>query len=277
MIGHQLAHELSKTYETFATYRGSASEYLNVSSTTQNLFNVDACDEENLQRLVHQHLPNVIVNAVGIVKQRSDSKSPLACLELNAILPHKLQKLTESVNAKFIQISTDCVFSGNRGHYSEEDISDATDIYGKTKFLGEVIAPNTLTLRTSTIGLETAGKKGLIEWFLGQKGVVKGYRQAIYSGLITSEFARVLKNILEHHYDLNGLFQVGATAISKFDLLSGLAARLERRDIFLEIDDTFRCDRSLNSEKFQNAVGYKAPSWDIMLDELAENIRRRKP
>src|SRR5262249_5174440 len=146
------------------------------------------------------------------------------------------------------------------------DRSDAEDLYGKSKYLGEVHEPHCITLRSSIIGLELSRKTSLIEWFLAQKGTIKGFKQAIYSGLTTQEMSRVIERVLVQHPSLSGLWHVAsATAINKYDLLSQFSNLLERQDIHIEPDENFRCDRSLNADAFYRATGYESPTWDIML------------
>jgi len=167
------------------------------------------------------------------------------------------------------------VFAGTRGGYREDDTADANDLYGRTKYLGELHDGHCVTLRSSIIGLELARKTGLVEWFLAQTGSIRGFRRAIYSGLTTAEMARVVERILLHHADISGVWQVASRPISKYDLLSGLASRLERGDMRVEPDDEFACDRSLDGGRFHDATGYQAPAWDDMLDELANEIKDR--
>ncbi len=173
-------------------------------------------------------------------------------------------------------VSTDCVFSGKKGNYTEQDIPDPVDLYGQSKLLGELREPPALTLRTSIIGLELRRKTGLVEWYLAQKGAIPGFRRAIYSGFTTIEMARVIERILLSFPGLHGVWHVASAAISKYDLLRSLTEKLGRTDILIEADDQFVCDRSLCSSAFFKMTGYQAPSWDVVLDELANQIRQRK-
>jgi len=192
------------------------------------------------------------------------------------LLPHRLSNLCARMGTRLVQISTDCVFSGNKGMYREGDLEDARDLYGRTKLLGEVReGKHVVTLRTSIIGLELARKKSLIEWFLAQRGRVKGFTRAIYSGFTTLEMARVIELVLCEHTSLSGLWHVASEPIRKFDLLDRLATLLGRQDIKLEAEDAFHCDRSLDASRFNMYTGYLPPSWDAMLKELAEQIRER--
>jgi dTDP-4-dehydrorhamnose reductase len=174
-----------------------------------------------------------------------------------------------------VHMSTDCVFSGSKGMYLETDFEDAADLYGRSKLLGEVDTPHSITLRTSIIGLELSRKKSLIEWFLAQRGSIKGYSKVIYSGFTTIEMARIIEMLLLEQPTLSGVWHVASAPISKFDLLVELATILNRSDIEIEQDDTFVCDRSLDASQFGHATGYHAPNWHQMLGELAEQIQER--
>jgi dTDP-4-dehydrorhamnose reductase len=216
--------------------------------------------------------PNVVINAVGIVKQRSTADEAIPSLEINALLPHRLAVLCKAVGARLVHMSTDCVFSGRKGRYRETDPSDAEDLYGRTKYLGEVQEPNCVTLRTSMIGPELSRKTGLLEWFLAQRGTIRGYRNAIFSGFTTIELARIIEMLLARFPEASGLYHVSTAPISKFDLLNLLKQRL---DLAVEITpfDDFRCDRSLDSSRFQSEFGYRPPEWPAMVDELATQRR----
>ena len=173
-------------------------------------------------------------------------------------------------------MSTDCVFSGRKGSYTEEDIADAEDLYGRTKLLGEVAEPGSITLRTSIIGLELARKGSLIEWFLAQKGELRGFTRAIYTGLTTAEMSRVIERVLVENPDLSGVWQVASSAINKYDLLVRFAEVLGRDDISIVPDDAVKIDRSLIPVAFENATGYHAPGWNEMLEELGAEVRQRQ-
>ena len=183
-----------------------------------------------------------------------------------------MSKLINKHKFRLILLSSDCVFSGERGGYTEKDKTDAIDLYGRTKILGEVHDENVLVIRKSTIGLEISEHHGLVEWFINQDGQINGYNKAIYSGLITSEFARFIKKIILDCQKIDGIYHLSSKPISKYDLLNGLKERLNLSNISLNKDNSFVCDRSLNMSTLKKITGYVAPSWDKMLDELAEEI-----
>lgn len=278
MLGHQLWRHFSNRFETRVTLRDGLSEFAerDALDMRQAITGIDVRCEDDLLAVFSSFRPDAVVNAVGMVKQRAEAKAALPSLELNAVLPHRLGLYCAAAGARLIHMSTDCVFSGERGGYTEDDESDAGDIYGRTKYLGEITDAHCVTLRTSIIGLELSRKTGLIEWFLAQRGVINGYRKALYTGFTTQEMARVIERILTRHTDLSGLWQVASDPIDKFQLLGSLSKKLGRDDIDIQPDDTFICDRTLIGDRFNAATGYRCPTWDSMLDELAEAIVARQ-
>lgn len=213
--------------------------------------------------------PDVVINCVGIVKQLHSAEDPVAALPVNAVFPHRLAQFCDVAGARLIQVSTDCVFSGSKGMYRESDPSDATDLYGRSKLLGEVTAPHTITLRTSMVGHELATKHGLLEWFLSQTGSVNGYRRAIFSGLPTMEFARVMLDYVLPHPELSGVYHVAAEPINKYELLK-LFAREYEKDIAIHADDRLVIDRSLDGRSFRDATGYVAAPWPELVRRMRE-------
>jgi dTDP-4-dehydrorhamnose reductase len=237
---------------------------------------LDVYDLNNITNLIDHisHL-DVVINCIGITKQISDVDIKDS-IYINSLFPHLLHKITSQRGIKLIHFSTDCIFSGSEGGYKEESVSNAKDIYGKTKFLGEIIGPKALTLRKSTIGLELGNDHGLIEWWLKQKGQINGYSRAIYSGVITSELANIICLLLEEYPELEGLFNVASEPISKYEILNQLQFNLGRNDVELERDSSFECDRSLDGNEFNKITGYKPPSWQSMLSDLSLEIQSRE-
>lgn len=277
MLGHALLRAWHGRHELFASYRMDEAAYGThpAAPGVDALYGVDVRDLQDVVSAVAVAQPDAVVNAVGIVKQRLAAKESIPSLEVNSLFPHRLSEVCRAAGARLVHLSTDCVFSGRKGAYRETDDADAQDLYGRSKLLGELHEPHCLTLRTSIIGLELSRKKSLIEWFLAQRGVVKGFTRAIYSGLTTAEMARAIEHMLVHEPTLGGLWHLSSAPISKFDLLSGLQARLKRTDVEIRPDDLFACDRSLDSSALMGRVSYRAPSWDSMLDELAGEIEAR--
>ena len=232
---------------------------------------VDVANFDSLVDAVRRARPTVIVNAIGIVKQLEAAHDPVASISINSLLPHRLAALGAAAGARVVHVSTDCVFSGRKGAYTEGDQSDAEDLYGRSKYLGEIAGDNSLTLRTSVIGRELSGATGLVEWFLkNRNGAVKGFTRAIYSGVTTDAFAAALANVLTDHSHLSGVYQLASEPITKYALLCLL------RDGYgtatsIEPEPEPVIDRSLNGARFRAATGYVAPSWHEMIAALASD------
>jgi dTDP-4-dehydrorhamnose reductase len=277
MLGHRLMLELSRNHTVICTLRRELADYSQFGLFTKanSLTGVDARDTGRLLDAVRTARPDVVVNAIGIVKQQPTSSDVLQSLEINAVLPHRLAALCQEHNIRLIHISTDCVFAGDRGNYGEDDVADATDTYGRTKHLGEVGGDNCITLRTSMIGLELHRKRSLVEWYLAQSGTIRGFAHAIYSGLTTPELSRVIDMLIARFPALSGVYQVVAEPISKYDLLTDFNVLLDRQDLTILKDEVFFCDRSMKGDRFRAATGYVAPAWPVMLAELAADVRQR--
>jgi dTDP-4-dehydrorhamnose reductase len=230
---------------------------------------VDVMDFDPLRARLEAWQPEFVVNCVGIVKQRDAAKSPVPSITINALLPHRLAEAVANWGGRVIHFSTDCVFSGRKGRYREDDPSDAEDLYGRSKYLGEVSAPNALTLRTSIIGRELAEHRSLLDWFLSQNGKkVPGFRRVIYSGITTNEMAEVVTRVIRDCPHLTGLYQVVSEPISKYDLLV-LIRDAYGLDLELEPSDREVLDRSMVGERFRDASGYSAPSWPELVRHLS--------
>ncbi|OGT37964.1 MAG: NAD(P)-dependent oxidoreductase [Gammaproteobacteria bacterium RIFCSPHIGHO2_12_FULL_37_14] len=277
MVGHQLLLHLQKKHEVCVTLRQASSAYCRypLFNTENSYFDVDIRHGDNLAKVLSSFKPDVVINAVGVIKQRQIANEAIPNIEINALFPHRLAEMCKAISARMIHFSTDCIFSGMKGNYTEADYSDAKDFYGKSKYLGEVKEKHCITLRSSVIGLELTRKASLIEWYLAQRGTIKGFRRAIYSGLTTQEMSRVVNLILTKYSDLSGVWHISADYINKHELLAILSKKLGREDIQIQPDDSFVCDRSLNGEAFRKATGYQSPSWEVMLNELSQQIQLR--
>ena len=230
--------------------------------------NIRADDLKSVHKAIDTTEPEVVINCIGIVKQLPAAQDPLQSIAINALFPHQLAQICRQKKIRLIHMSTDCVFSGRKGCYSEEDLSDAEDLYGKTKFLGEVDYPGCLTLRTSIIGRELDTTHGLIEWFLSQEGkTVSGYKKAIFSGLTTIALSEIIADIIVNHPQLSGIRQVASEPISKYDLLN-LVNKIYGLKIRIDPDETIINNRSLNPEKFKKETNIKIPSWEYMIEEM---------
>ena len=227
----------------------------------------DVEDIDALLRMFDQHRPTVVINCVGLVKQLDDAKNPLAAIPINSVLPHRLAGLCSMIGARLVHMGTDCVFSGRRGMYSEADLPDATDLYGRTKLLGEVDYPHTLTLRTSIIGHELSSNRSLIDWFLSQEGVAKGYSKAIFSGFPTVEIARIIDEHVLPRPELAGIYHLSAQPIDKMSLLQ-LVARVYHKQVRIEQDTSVVIDRSLNSARFRAATDFQPDDWPTLIQRM---------
>lgn len=255
-------------HEVFGTARsGSALRYFSASLASRLRIGIDVENADALAVVMAELRPDVVINCVGVIKQLENANDPLAVLPINALLPHRLARLCALGGSRLVHISTDCVFNGSRGGYLESDVSDAEDLYGRSKLLGEVTYAHTITLRTSIIGHELASAHGLIGWFLSQEGPVRGFTKAIFSGLPTVELASLIKDCVLPDSDLAGLYHVAARPISKYDLLN-LVAEVYGKRIDIVPDEKLVIDRSLNADRFNSATGYRPPDWPQLIKQM---------
>ncbi len=229
-----------------------------------NLHRLDLRDSSATEQLLHRLRPAWIVNCAGIVKSRCDQ--PCEAIALNAALPHFMAQAVAEWGGRIIQISTDCVFSGKKGNYTETDSADPQDLYGLTNLLGELHEPPHLTIRTSFIGIELASERGLLAWFLSQRGRVPGFRRAIWSGVTANFLATAIHDLLQRR-ELTGLLNVGGEPIDKFHLLRQLAEAFDKRDVTIEPVDRVEIDRSLDTRRLRD-LGLPVPPLREMLRDL---------
>lgn len=270
MLGHKMTQRLDQRFEVWGTVRGDAEKARDFEAlASANLIGgVSATELGSIAKALEQVQPQVVVNCVGIVKQLEQAYDPVACITINSLFPHQLAGLCNQQGIRLLHISTDCVFSGNKGPYRESDNPDPTDLYGRSKLLGEVEAPGCLTMRTSIIGRQLQHGKSLIEWFLSEKGgTVQGYANALYTGLTTLAMSDLVADIIENHPQLDGIWHVSSQAISKYDLLT-IVNRVYGLKITVQKDELFHCDRRLDSSRFRQATGFSPPSWDDMISQM---------
>ncbi|MFD2442719.1 dTDP-4-dehydrorhamnose reductase family protein [Bacillus sp. CGMCC 1.16607] len=277
MLGHTLFSELSncEKYEVYGTARvvDKKDNWFNEKLLKNIRTGVDATNFDSIIRALASVQPDIVINCIGLIKQQPIADDPLTAININAQLPHRISLICRTAGARMIHFSTDCVFDGKDGNYIEENHSNAKDLYGRTKYLGEVSYPHSLTIRTSIIGHELKGKYGLIEWFIGQHGKIKGYTKAIYSGFPTLEMAHIISEYIIPNENLNGVYHVSSNPISKYDLLN-LVKETYKIDILIEPNNEFKCDRSLNSEKFQKETGYRPPQWKDLIKKMFEDYNK---
>lgn len=228
-------------------------------------FNAD--DFDSIVHLVETERPAIIVNCIGLIKQRAEAEDPLVTLPINSLFPHRLARIAALANARVIHFSTDCVFSGKTGNYVEADYADSYDLYGRSKLLGELHESHCFTVRTSIIGHELDSSRSLIGWFLAQSGATKGFRRAVFSGLPTVELAKIVRDYILPNPQLSGLWHVSADPINKYELLK-LVADIYKKDIDIVADDDFVIDRSLNSDRFRKVTGYNPPNWKQLIQSM---------
>jgi len=268
LIGSTLFKVLStkSDLEVFGTIRSRADlKYFNEKLQKNIICDINFSNQVTPFNFFSSFSPDVIINCIGVTKHKIQHVSKSEVIYLNSVFPHILTSICEASNCRLIQISTDCVFSGLRGNYFEDEPSDCYDLYGKSKFLGEIIdSKNALTLRTSTIGHEIKGEFGLLEWFLSQKCSCDGFSGAIFSGLPTVVLANIIGDYVLPNSRLFGLFHVSSAPIDKFTLLKLIAVEYEM-DIDVLRNDSFFIDRSLNCQKFMNATGFNPMEWPDLI------------
>ncbi len=270
MLGHKVCQVFRRRFDTWATllpgYRAPGG--YQILDEDHLLDGVDAFQPDTVVRAMAEVKPDAVINCIGIIKHLRAAKDPIVSLTINSLFPHQLANLCRASGSRLVHMSTDCVFSGRKGMYTEADVSDAEDLYGRTKFMGEVDAPGCLTVRTSIIGRELDTANGLIEWFLVQRaGKVQGFRRAIFTGFTTQALARIIADLLENHPQLSGLYQVSSDPITKFDLLS-LVNEIYGLGVRIEANSQFVCDRSLDSSRFRSATNFQPPTWVEMIQEM---------
>jgi dTDP-4-dehydrorhamnose reductase len=272
MLGNAMTRVLSEKagWQVHGTVRSESSKRFFHSDIAERLLTgVDVEHHDSLLQAFIRIRPDVVINCVGLIKQLADVDDPLQAIPINALLPHRLARLCELSGARLVHMSTDCVFSGHKGSYRELDPSDAEDLYGRSKFLGEVAYPHTITLRTSIIGHELQSAHGLVGWFLSQQGQCNGFTRAIFSGLPTVALAQIVRDIVIPRTDLSGVYHVGAQPISKCDLLK-LIATVYAKTIDIVPEEKLVIDRSLDAKRFQLATGYIAPEWPELIKLMYE-------
>jgi len=272
MLGHKLWQRLSARFpETWALTRRprAALARFGLYEGARVIDGVDALDFAALAGALARVRPDVILNCTGVTKRREPPGDPVPSIALNAALPHRLAAWAGAHGARLVTFSTDCVFSGRTGGYTEASTPDATDLYGRTKALGEVAAPHALTLRASFIGRELEDGSELLEWLLAQRGrAIRGYRGALYTGISTLALAELVARIVAHHPGLSGLYNLAGEPITKYDLLC-LARDAFKVDVEIAPDDDYVCKRDLDGARLRAILGTAPPPWPEMMAELA--------
>lgn len=271
MLGFQMVRECAARdldYYTLLRNPAPLPDIFRQSQSSRIKIIDDASNWDLLESTLTEIKPDYVINCIGIVKQSHLADAHLDSISINSLLPHKLEYFGQKIGYRFIHISTDCVFRGDRGNYAEEDVSDAVDLYGRSKYLGEVDYGCGITLRTSIIGHEISRPHtGLLEWFLAQSGSVDGYPEAIFSGFTTNELSRIILDKVIFNHLKTGLYHVASQPISKYELLKLFS---EVYEMEIEIKPSYRVqiDRTLNGSNFDKICGYQAPDWLKMIEQM---------
>jgi dTDP-4-dehydrorhamnose reductase len=276
MLGHKIIQTfVDKGQDVQATLRGSISDFplnkIDFLKGIQVHEGVDAMNLPALEKLLSDLRPAAVINCIGVIKQRDEAKAAVPSIMINSLLPQVLAEWSQRWGGRVVHFSTDCVFNGQKGHYKLSDPSDAEDLYGKSKFLGEVARENALTIRTSIIGRELTHFSSLVEWFLSQQGkTVNGFTRAIYAGMTTQTMADLVLKIVTEHPEVHGLMQAASELINKYELL------LLMRDAFgLDIEvkpqDEFFCDRGMISSEHLKRIGFQVPDWPAQITRMAQD------
>jgi len=267
MLGHKIYQVLSEDFNVNVTFRNfdEKLKHTDIFRKEDALDGVDAKNFNAIEKLVENYKPKFVINCIGIIKQLKEAKNPKLSIYTNSLFPHLLAELCKKYNTKLIHISTDCVFSGNKGNYTESDNPDPVDLYGRSKLLGEVSIEPHLTLRTSIIGHELFSNVSLVDWFLSNSGgKVNGFVNAIYTGFPTIILANEIKRIINDFPDLSGLYHISSERINKYELINKIK-KVYKLDTEINPFEEFRLDRSLNSDKYRKATHFTPPSWDEMI------------
>lgn len=271
MLGHEVLQVLASDFDVWAACRRPEALPEAIVPPERLIAGLDARNPSVARELTARVQPDVVVNAVGIVKQRAEANDAVPSILVNSVWPHALADACDAEGARLVHVSTDCVFSGERGSYRESDTPDATDLYGRSKLLGEVTERDSaVTLRTSIVGWQLAGESGLFEWFAAHREEpLRGYRRAVFSGLSTHALAVVIRDVVIPDESLSGLWHVSADPIDKFTLLMSLAEAIGWSVDITPVDEPV-IDRSLDSARFRERTGWVPPGWDAMLKHVAE-------
>ncbi len=227
----------------------------------------DARETAQLIDIIGENRFDSIINCIGLLNQFSEQNKALA-VYLNSYLPHFLAEIAEGTSTQIIHMSTDCVFSGKKGQYTESDFRDGETFYDRSKALGEIEDEKNITLRNSIVGPDiNPNGIGLLNWFLKQTGEINGYRKALWTGQTTLQLAKTMEVVAKEK--AHGLFNmVPDEAISKFDLLCLFNKYFRDNTLIIHPSDSLVVDKSLRRTRFE--FSYLIPGYEKMIQELAE-------
>ena len=275
MLGHKILQTLSKKKKfTYGTIRLKKNRKLN---NNKIIYNVDVNNFRNIEKLIHQIKPNYVINCTGLIKQKLEVKRNDNFKKINFLFPLFLDRLSKKYLFRHIHFSTDCVFNGNKGNYTERSKKNAKDDYGKYKIAAENnIINNTLKIRTSIIGHEINKKKySLLEWFLSSKNNVRGFKTAYFSGLTTLEISNIIYKIVNKKKFITGLYNIASNKISKYELIKKINKVYSLNKAVIS-DDTFKIDRSLNPKKFNDRFKININTWDVQIKNMYNDYIKNK-
>lgn len=271
MIGHKMFQVLNKNFPqavfaTTRTHQKELSEILSIESP--KLFDLELTNQNQIQAVLEKVKPSVVINCTGITIRKLKTETPETVYAVNSVAPKIISFWCEQNNAKYIHFSTDCVFDGAKGSYSETDCPTATDLYGRSKYLGEIQSPSSLILRVPVIGRELFSKTELLEWFLSQKNKkISGYSEVYYSGMTTTRLAEEVTHLIKNFPELRGLYHISTEKISKYDLLVQLN-QVFKNQTEITKDSSRKSDKSLACDKYMAKTKFTKPSWKQMLPEI---------
>lgn len=277
MLGYSLFSNLSdySNLDVFGTVRSiNGKEIFFKKRTNKLIHNIQIDDIYSVEKTISALEPDIVLNCIGIIKQRDISKQHISAITINSLFPHQLANICDRNNSRLIHFSTDCVFDGMIGNYKENDLPTATDLYGKSKCLGEINYGRHITLRTSIIGHELSTSVSLIGWFLNQEKCVDGFSKAIFSGLPTCYIAKILAELVFTNPELKGMYHLSVDPIDKFSLLS-LVAEIYKKRITINSNTSFSINRSLNSNNFRNITGFVPPKWNELVEYMHSDYIKR--
>jgi dTDP-4-dehydrorhamnose reductase len=236
----------------------------------ENSIICDVTDKYKLAAVIKELNPDIIVNCIGVLIKGS-TYNPANAIYINSFLPHYLVTLAVDCSARVIHVSTDCVFSGNKGEYLESDYRDANDVYGRSKALGELLGDNHLTIRTSIIGPEIkAAGEGLLHWFLKQEVSIMGYTEAFWGGVTTVELSKAIVAAIDQN--ITGLIHLtNGEAISKFEMLQMFKTTFNRNSLTIESSEGKKINKSLKSER--KDFKYSVPSYAQMFTDMYNHMK----
>ena len=272
MIGHKMYQTISKIHkDTWVTLRKSLTSYSysEIYNPEKVIDNIDLINFQTISNQLNKINPDIVVNACGITIRRGIETLKSNSIILNSALPHFLNEWVTSNNKRLIHFSTDCVFTGAKGDYIDNDNKDAYDLYGSTKSMGEVIDSKfAITLRGSMIGSELENKTELFEWFLKQKSkTIKGFNKVIYSGITTTKMAEIVLKLIDQFPNLSGVYNISSKPISKFELLK-LWNNLFDINANIEIDNSYTSNKNLISDNFYRTISMEQPDWVELSSQL---------